>query len=246
MTSVPPAGSSGTAPFAGLPGAGQTAQCDHLSHTPPEHTAGAIHMNNAHRFCSPSVVSRLLGGLAAISLGACAAGPAASPATDAGVQITHLCKPQETVGFSCALADQRVLSLCGSPGFVQFQGKPADNPGYAYVVIGSRRGQVQFQHPQNPQDYKKYMSQTVSVSAQQNMFVTTEQGAFLQFAMGRDVEANEQAMIVATNAPPGWWSLPSSTSEPRCVHRYKHDNLAAFMSQMVDDPDWAKRRGGSR
>lgn len=213
-------------------------------HTPRRSaSAEKANMNKSPCFRGLAAASVLLGTFTAISLTACAAGPASSPPATRAAQVSHLCKPQETVGFSCELTDQRVLSVCGSPGFNQFQGKPEDNPGYVYAAIGTRQGQVQFQHPANPQDYKRYMTQTVSLSAQQNMFVTTDKGAFLQFAMGRDVEPHEQAMIIANNAPPGWWSQPASTSEPSCARRYKDDHLGSFMSQMVDNPEWAKRRG---
>ncbi|MFN3494803.1 MAG: hypothetical protein ACK40L_09865 [Hydrogenophaga sp.] len=198
-------------------------------------------MNHPPRLRSLGAASLLLGTFTAIALSGCAAGPAASPATNRTAPVTHLCKPQETVGFSCELTDQRVLSLCGSHDFTQFQGKPEDNPGYAYVVLGTRQGEVQFQFPENPLDYKKHMTQTVSVSAQQNMFVATEGGAFLQFAMGRDVEPDEQAMFVAKKAPPGWWPQGTSDLEPSCARRYNDEHLGSFMTQMVDDPGWAKR-----
>ena len=190
-------------------------------------------MNQSSRLFSAALAV----GIAASSLSACATGPTASRGTE-----RHLCKPQEVVGFSCELTDQRVISLCGSAGFHRFEGKAEDNPGYVYVAIGTRQGQVQFQHPENPQDYKRFMTQTVSVSAQQNMFVTTDKGAFLQFAMGRDVEANDQMAITAEKAPSGWWPLGASASEPSCVHRDKDNHLGSFMSHMVDDPEWVTLR----
>ena len=97
------------------------------------------------RFCALPVATLL-------TVSACAAGPTAATAT---TPVTHNCKPQETVGFSCELQDRRVLSLCGSPDFDQFKGEAKDNPGYAYVAIGTKQGQVQFTYPPNPEDYKK-------------------------------------------------------------------------------------------
>ncbi|MGM9425086.1 hypothetical protein [Hydrogenophaga sp. MI9] len=187
--------------------------------------------------------SCLLSAVLAVAIAALSCSASAADSITSRHVARHLCKPQEVVGFSCELTSQRVISLCGSPGFNKFQGKAEDNPGYAYVAIGTRKGQVQFRHPENPQDYKRFMTQTVSVSAQQNMFVMTDKGAFLQFAMGRDVEANDQLAITASKAPTGWWSQGASASEPSCVHRHKDDHLGSFMSQMVDDPEWVKLRG---
>jgi hypothetical protein len=194
-------------------------------------------MNKQPRSRCRAAVTVLLGTFAAVSLSACAAG-----ITLQGDTATHLCKPKEVVGFSCELADHRLLSLCGSPGFNEFQGKPEDNPGYAYVAVGSKQGKVQFTHPRDPKEYKRYMTQTVSVTAQHNMFVETESGAFLSFSIGRDVEPMDQLTIDADRSPTGWWSKGTTALEPKCLRRNDGAHLGSFMSRMVDNPEWVKNR----
>ena len=184
------------------------------------------------RFCALPVATLL-------TVSACAAGPTAATAT---TPVTHNCKPQETVGFSCELQDRRVLSLCGSPGFNQFNGKAKDNPGYAYVAIGTRQGEVQFQYPQNPQDYKKYMTFSMSLAgAWPHMFVNTDKGRFLHFSLDiKDpVDANPE------NAPQDW-PLRGLGDRPLCARNANRDHIDSFMSQMIDDPEWVKNRGWNR
>ena len=172
-----------------------------------------------------------------VTVSACAAGPKAAPAS-----VTHNCKPQETVGFSCELQDRRVLSLCGSPGFNQFKGEAKDNPGYAYVAIGTRQGKVQFQYPQNPQDYKKYMTFSMSLAgAWPHMFVNTDKGSFLHFSL----DIKEPVDADPDNAPQDW-PLRGLRDRPLCARNVNRDHIDSFMSRMIDDPEWVKNRGWNR
>jgi len=170
--------------------------------------------------------------LLALTVSACAAGPKAAPAS-----VTHNCKPQETVGFSCELQDRRVLSLCGSPGFNQFTGEAKDNPGYAYVAIGTQQGQVQFTYPTNPEDYKKHMYFWVSISAWPHMFVATDKGSFLHFSLDASDMSPE-------NAPEGW-PLSEIKGGSLCAHRINRDHIDSYMAQMIKKTEWERSRNKS-
>jgi hypothetical protein len=172
--------------------------------------------------------------LAALSLSACAADP---KATATAPLVTHNCKPQETVGFSCELQDRRVLSLCGSPGFNQFRGAAQDNPGYAYVAIGTRQGQLQFAYPPNPEDYKKHMYFWVSISAWPHMFVATDKGSFLHFSLDASDMSPE-------NAPEGW-PLSETKGGSLCARRINRDHIDSYMAQMINKADWERSRNKS-
>ncbi|MDZ4291688.1 MAG: hypothetical protein U1C47_07175 [Hydrogenophaga sp.] len=167
-----------------------------------------------------------------VTVSACAAGPKAAPAS-----VTHHCKPQETVGFSCELQDLRVLSLCGSPDFDQFKGEAKDNPGYAYVAIGTKQGEVQFTYPPNPEDYKKHMYFWVSISAWPHMFVATDKGSFLHFSLDASDMSPE-------NAPEGW-PLSAIKSGSLCARRINRDYIDSYMAQMINKADWERSRNKS-
>lgn len=170
-------------------------------------------MNQRPRFfCSLSAVSWLLGGLAAISLSACAAGPAAK-----GAQVTHLCKPSEEVGFSCELHDGRLLSMCASAGFAKFDGNPEDNPGYAYLALGTRTGTVQASYPPNPSDYKKNFYNGVPTNGIPYMFVTSEKGEFFFMAEQDNTDPLGAGQWTLENLPDGW--LVGSKDEKRACKR---------------------------
>jgi hypothetical protein len=180
--------------------------------------------------------------LLALSLSACAAGPGEPKPRQSAAPVTHNCKPQETVGFSCELRDHRLLSLCGSPGFNQFEGEPKDNPGYAYVAIGTQQGKVQFLYPQNPQDYKKYMTFSMSLAgAWPHMFVNTDKGRFLHFSL----DTKEPVDADPENAPQDW-PLRGLGERPLCARKVNRDHIDSFMSRMIEDPEWVKNRGWNR
>ncbi|HAX20366.1 MAG TPA: hypothetical protein DCY64_08805 [Hydrogenophaga sp.] len=170
-----------------------------------------------------------------VTVSACAAGPKAAPAS-----VTHHCKPQETVGFSCELQDRRVLSLCGSPDFDQFKGEAKDNPGYAYVAIGTKQGEVQFSYPPNPEDYKKHMYFWVSISAWPHMFVATDKGSFLHFSL--DIESPADAN--PENAPESW-PLSETKGGLLCARRINRDHIDSYMAQMINKADWERSRNKS-
>ncbi|MBU4519977.1 MAG: hypothetical protein KJ677_11235 [Gammaproteobacteria bacterium] len=181
------------------------------------------------RFCALPVATLL-----ALTVSACAAGPTAATTT---TPVTHNCKPQETVGFSCELQDRRVLSLCGSPDFDQFKGEAKDNPGYAYVAISTKQGQVQFTYPPNPEDYKKHMYFWVSISAWPHMFVATDKGSFLHFSLDASDMSPE-------NAPEGW-PLSAIKSGSLCARRINRDHIDSYMAQMINKADWERSRNKS-
>lgn len=178
--------------------------------------------------------------LLALSLSACAAGPGEPKPRQSAAPVTHNCKPQETVGFSCELQDRRVLSLCGSPEFNQFKGEAKDNPGYAYLAIGTKKGQVQFTYPANPEEYKKHMYYWVSISAWPHMFVATDKGSFVHFSL--DIESPADAN--PENAPKDW-PLSETKGGLLCAHRINRDHLDPFMAQMIKKADWERARNQS-
>ncbi|PKO67960.1 MAG: hypothetical protein CVU22_10430 [Betaproteobacteria bacterium HGW-Betaproteobacteria-16] len=184
--------------------------------------------------------------LGTLALQACAQQPTQPNPSPNAAQLTHACQPTETVGFSCELQDGQVLSLCASPGFNDFKGKPADNPGYAYVAITSGQGNAPYTYPPNPQDYKKHMYFWVSMSAAPHMFVSTEKGAFLHLSLDIDSPAD-----VTNEYVPKGWPLASSETRSLCTSQFNRDHLDPFMAQMVKKADWEKdrqstaRKGGS-
>lgn len=209
------------------------------TYAPPGHIGGLnTNMNKQQpRIGGLAAAPLVLGALAALSLSACAAGPAVPTGP-----ISHLCKPQEVVGFSCELADKRVLSLCGSPKFNEFKGAPQDNPGYAYVVVGTLRGQVQFQYPAQPADYKQHMTFSMSTAgARPHMWVNTDKGSFLHFSL----DIQEPVDATPENAPQDW-PLSNLKDRTLCARKINSDHIDSFMSRMIEDPEWVKTRGWSR
>jgi hypothetical protein len=174
----------------------------------------------------------------AIGLTACASGPSATKALQNAAPVSHNCKPKETVGFSCEMQDKRLLSLCGSPDFLQFKGASKDNPGYAYTTIGTAQGEVQFTYPPKPQAYKNAMTYSVSLSGWPHMFVNTAKGSFLQFSLDID----EPVYVNPENAPLAW-PVGATKWQSLCVAHINRHNLDPFMAQMIDDPQWKKTWG---
>ena len=170
-----------------------------------------------------------------VALTGCATESETTKALQSAAPVSHNCRPQETVGFSCEMQDQRLLSLCGSPDFLQFKGASKDNPGYAYTSIGTSQGEVQFTYPPKPQAYKNAMTYSVSLSAWPHMFVNTAKGSFLQFSLDIDepVYANPE------NAPLAW-PVNATKGQSLCVAHIKRHNLDPFMAQMIDDHHWKK------
>lgn len=175
-----------------------------------------------------------LAALAMASLGACAGAggptPTQAQATSAAATVTqpvtHNCQPKETVAFSCELHDGRLLSMCASPDLAAFKGEPKDNPGYAYLVLGTPQGAVHSSYPPNPYAYKEHFFKDVSVAVIPFMFVTSDKGRFF-FISERDVDDPLGAgQWTPENLPNGW--TISKKEQPRaCARVLEFDNYFA-------------------
>lgn len=192
-------------------------------------------MNNLPRYCCLYAVSRLLGGLAVISLGACAMGPNAVPAADAGVLVTHNCKPQESIRFSCELHDHRLLSICASQDLATFKGPPKDNPGYAYLVVGTKMGEVQYSYPPNPYDYKQHFYKGVSAHVVPYLFVTSQKGEFFFFSEQDGGDPLGAGSWTPENLPEGW-SINSKDKKRACARLLEFDPY--FAAGLMNDSAW--------
>ena len=187
------------------------------------------------RKTSPNLLTRPAAAALVLSLSACAQGPAMHQTTQSTAPVTHNCQPQETVGFSCELRDHRLLSLCASPDFLQFKGNPIDNPGYAYIAVGSPEGKVQYSFPEDPKEYKKHMYLWVSLSAAPHMFISGNKGPFFHFSLDEQAPAD----VMPKSLPTGW-SLPSGEDPSVCESRINREHLDSYMGQMMDKGEWTK------
>jgi hypothetical protein len=196
-------------------------------------------MNHPPRLRSLGAASLLLGTFTAIALSGCAAGPAASPATNRTAPVTHLCKPQESVRFSCALHDQRLLSMCASPSLATFKGLPNDQPGYAYLVVGTREGAVQYSYPPNPYDHKLHFYKGISTHVVPYLFVTSEKGRFF-FLSERDVADPQEGAGRWTpeNLPEGW-SINPKDENRACARVLEFDPY--FAAGVTHDSAWREK-----
>jgi hypothetical protein len=105
-----------------------------------------------------------------------------------------------------------------------------DNPGYAYVAVGTPQGQVQASYPADPGDYKQHMSFSMSLAgAWPHLFVKTEKGSFLHFSL--DEKSPVDARV---NNQPAGWQLTEQDSESLCKSQINRSKLDPFMAQMVD------------
>ena len=163
--------------------------------------------------------------LLALTVSACAAGPGET--LQSATSVTHNCKPQETVGFSCELRDHRLLSLCASPGFEKFKGFPKDNPGYAYLVVGTQKGEVQYSYPPDPRDYKKHFFKGVPTNGIPYMFVTSDKGEFFFMAEQDDTDPLGAGQWTLENLPVGW-SVGSKEEKRACARVLEFDNFYAL------------------
>ena len=193
-------------------------------------------MNNSLRFRNFKAAAVLLGTLTAISLSACATGPTASPPTNRSAQITHNCKPQESVRFSCELHDHRLLSMCASQSLATFKGLPKDNSGYAYLVVGTPEGVVQYSYPPNPYDYKQHFYKGVSAHVIPYLFVTSEKGEFF-FISEQDVSEPQggAGRWTPENLPEGW-SINQKDKKRACARVLEFDNY--FGAGVTHDSAW--------
>lgn len=141
-----------------------------------------------------------------LSAGCASAPPSAAQPPANSAQVTSLCKPQEEVGFSCELQDHRLLSMCASSGFAEFRGRSENNPGYAYLAVGTPDGMVQNSYPSNPNDYKQHFFKGVSAHVIPYMFVTSEKGEFF-FLTEQDFDepnGTGAGQWTPENLPDGW------------------------------------------
>ena len=192
--------------------------------------------SNVHqRFKRPAFTA--LAALAMASLGACAGTggptPTQAQATSAAATVTqpatHNCQPKETVAFSCELHDHQLVSLCVSSEFMAFQGEPKDNPGYAYLAIGSPSGETLHTFPENPREYKKYMAMGVTLSGWPYVTVGAEKGHF--FYANSNIEI--PVSVTAENLPAGWKVAPSPTREASyCIQTMHRENFENALLQL--------------
>lgn len=176
--------------------------------------------------------------LLSLGLTACASSQTNGTTRQVPLELSPLCKTGEAVGFSCQMRDLRTIALCASPGFVQFKGAPKDNPGYAYVSVGTSQGKRQYTYPDNPSDYKKHMYFWVSQSAAPNLFVASDKGAFLHFSLDEKAPVN----LTAQNLPKDWQQSGLESPSP-CAGQIQREKLDPFMAQMVTKEAWEKAQG---
>jgi hypothetical protein len=172
------------------------------------------------------------------SLTACAGQPKGATASTTAAAPQALCKTGETVGFSCEMRDRRVIALCASPGFEKFQGDPKDNPGYAYVRVGTPQNDSVYIYPDDPKDYKKHMYYWVSLSAEPHMFIAAEKGPFLHFSL----DEKSPVDLRLENLPQSWQQA-SLGGPDLCAHKIRRDDLDPFMAQMMRKAAWEKANG---
>lgn len=180
----------------------------------------------------------LLGAITAASLSACAAGLTASPAANRAAQVTHLCKPQESVRFSCELHDHRLLSMCASQDLATFKGPPKDNPGYAYLVVGTPEGVVQYSYPPNPYDYKKHFFKGASAHVIPYLFVTSVKGEFFFFSEQDAADPQGAGGWTQENLPDGW-SITTKDKNRACARVLEFN--PHFAAGVTQDSVWKEK-----
>lgn len=114
--------------------------------------------------------------------------------------------------------------MCTSPELSKFKGLPKDNPGYAYLVVGTPEGVVQYSYPPNPYDYKKHFYKGVSAHVIPYLFVTSEKGKFF-FLSEKDVSEPQGGVGRWTpeNLPDGW-PIDPNDKKRSCTHVLEFDD----------------------
>lgn len=193
-------------------------------------------MNNLPRLRKLVAAQARLSVVAAVALSACAVSQTSSPPAHRAAQVTHNCKPQESVRFSCELHDHRLLSMCASQSLATFKGPPKDNPGYAYLVVGTPQGVVQYSYPPNPYDYKQHFYKGVSVHVIPYLFVTSEKGEFF-FLSELDVSEPQggAGRWTPENVPDGW-PITQMDKQHACARVLEFDNY--FGAGLTHDSAW--------
>lgn len=163
---------------------------------------------------------------------ACASSQTATGVTQSAAPATpQLCKTGEPVAFTCELRDGRLVSLCASPGFEKFQGSPKDNPGYAYLTLGTSSGQVQQSFPTRTQDFRRYMHTGVTIAGAPYLAVATEKGPFFYISGRTDIPVSS----TPANQPADW-SLPANGDQSLCVKRGQQNLFDAVLAQLPNRP----------
>lgn len=147
------------------------------------------------------------------------------------------CQPPDTSALTCELKDGRLLSLCSSPRFSEFQGNPEDHPGYAYVAISKGKNTPRFTYPPDPKRYPQHMYSWVTYSAVPFMNVESERGPFLGFT----IDPEEPVDVMYEHAPKGWFQKTSG-DELACAQAASKDGLDSFMFHLPRREDWEKAR----
>lgn len=191
------------------------------------------------RKTSPNLLTWPAAAALVLSLSACAQGPAMHKTTQSAAPVTHNCKPQETVGFSCELRDHRLLSLCASPDFLQFKGKSIDNPGYAYLAVGTPDGTVQYSHPSDPKEYKRHFFIGYPTNGIPYMFVTSTKGKFFYLNDQSDSAPEGAGSLTPENLPDGW-NITQQGARSTCMRVLNFDHFRSL--RMPFEGDWAKER----
>lgn len=172
-----------------------------------------------------------LASLLCIGMAACASSLPQAPTPEVSPAASHLCQPMETVGFTCQLQDRRLLSVCASTNFETFKGTPQDNPGHAYVVVGTADTKQRQSYPGNPRDYARHMSTGTTLSGQPYLVVATEKGPFLYI----NADAEIPVSSTAANLPQDW-SLSAPAGQSLCVQRGRGMPLDQLLMQLPRKP----------
>lgn len=179
----------------------------------------------------------------AMAVGACTTTDGTGTGRDKGSTVTHLCKPQESVRFSCELQDHRLLSLCASPDMAAFKGPKKDNPGYAYLAVGAPGGGGLHSYPPNPYDYKQYFYKGVSAHVIPYLFVTSEKGEFFFFSEADTDDAQGAGQWTPENLPDGW-SISENDKTRACTRLLEYDPYPA--SGFTNDYVWRDKERARR
>ena len=169
--------------------------------------------------------------LLSIGMTACAGSPPQASSPQASPAASHLCQPKETVGFTCQLHDQRLISVCASPNFETFKGAPQDNPGHASLLVGTADARQRQTYPGNPRDYARHMSTGTTLAGQPYLVVATEKGPFLYINADADIPVSS----TATNLPQDW-SLSAPAGQSLCLQRGRGQPLDQLLMQLPRKP----------
>lgn len=133
--------------------------------------------------------------------------------------------------------------MCASPGFAKFKGLPKDNPGYAYLVVGTAKGVVQYSYPPYPNDYKQHFYNGVPTNGIPYMFVTSEKGEFFFMAEQDDTDPLGAGQWTPENLPVGW-SISERDKKRACARVLQFDNFSEM--GVTHDSVWRSKERDRR